>query len=243
MFFQKDQTFQIHNMMLRICYENLVKGIIQSMHANMIVHYFERRMSLLVNVQCAMSLNISYVMVKEKIPQKVLRHFPIKPRLQMLFMLRHTSINMRWHKEKRINEDGVLRHPNDSRAWKDMNTQFPWFSQGPHNVQLGLATYGFNPFGTMSISYSMWLVVLVPYNMPPWRCMKEMFFNLSLLITRQQAPGKDIDVYLCPLIEELKELWYEGVQTFDVSIGKNFCMHACVLWTINGFPSYRNLFV
>ena len=103
----------------------------------------------------------------KKVPQKVLRHFPLKPRLQRLFMSRHTSIDMRWHKEKRINEDGVLRHPADSEAWKDMDTRFPWFSQDPRNVRLGLATDGFNPFGTMSISYSMWPVVLVPYNMPP----------------------------------------------------------------------------
>ena len=47
--------------------------------------------------------------------------------------------------------------------------------------------------------------------------MKEMFFMLSLLIPGPQALGRDIDVYLRPLIEELKELWHEGVQTFDVS--------------------------
>ena len=177
----------------------------------------------------------------KKVPHKVLRHFPLKPRLQRLFMSRLTSIDMRWHKEKRINEDGVLRHPADSEACKDMDTQFPWFSQDPCNVRLGLSTDGFNPFVTMSISYSMWHVVLVPYNMPPWRCMKEMFFNLSLLIPGPQAPDKDIDVHLRPLIEELKELWHEGVQTFDVSTGENFCMHACILWTINDFPAYGNL--
>ena len=48
-----------------------------------------------------------------------------------------------------------------------MDTQFSWFSQDPRNVRLGLATDGFNPFGTMSTHYSMWPVVLVPYNMPP----------------------------------------------------------------------------
>ena len=71
--------------------------------------------------------------------------------------------------------------------------------------------------------------------------MKEVFFNLSLLIPRPQATGKDIDIYLRPLIEELKELWHEGVQTFGVSTGENFSMHACVLWTINDFPAYGNL--
>lgn len=58
---------------------------------------------------------------------------------------------------------------------------------------------------------------------------------LSLLLPRLQNPRSDIDVYLHPLIEELKELWHEGVQTYDVSTGENFHMHACVLWTIIDF--------
>ena len=114
---------------------------------------------------------------------------------------------MRWHKEKRINDEGVLRHPADYEIWKNMDTQFSWFSQDPRNVRLGVAMDGFNPFGNMSNSYIMWPIVLVPYNMTPWRCMKEMFFMLSLLILGPHALGKDIDVYLRPLVEEyLKDL-------------------------------------
>ena len=64
----------------------------------------------------------------KKIPQKVLRHFPLKSRLQRLFMSRHTTLDMTWHKEKQISEEGVLMHSADSEAWKDMDTQFPWFS-------------------------------------------------------------------------------------------------------------------
>ena len=40
---------------------------------------------------------------------------------------------------------------------------------------------------------------------------------LSLLIPGPHAPGRDINVYLRPLVEELKYLWHEGVETFDVS--------------------------
>ena len=176
-----------------------------------------------------------------KIPQKVLRHFPLKPRLQRLFMSRYTSADMRWHKEKRFHEDGVLRHPADSEVWKDFDNQYPWFAQDARNVRLGLATDGFNPFGTMSNNYSMWPVILVPYNMPPWKCMKESFFMMSLLIPGPHAPGKDIDIYLCPLVDELKELWHDGVHTFDMSSGDYFRMHACLLWTIHDFPAYGNL--
>ena len=57
----------------------------------------------------------------KKIPQKVLRYFPLKPRLRRLFMSKYTAVDMRWHKEKRINVDGVLRHPADAEGWKDFD--------------------------------------------------------------------------------------------------------------------------
>ena len=63
--------------------------------------------------------------------------------------------------------------------------------------------------------------------------MKEMFFMLSLLIPGPHAPGRDIDVYLRPLVEELKDLWHEGVETFDVSTGENFRLHACMCFMDN----------
>ena len=175
--------------------------------------------------------------IGKKIPQKILRYFPLKPRLQRLFMSQKTSKKMVWHKEKRI-DDEYMRHPADSLAWKDFDSEFPWFANDPRNVRLALAADGFNPFGNLSTTYSMWPVLLAPLNLPPWDCMKQPFFMLSLLIPGKNSPGKDIDVYLQPLIEELKELWVQGVETFDVSTKKNFQMHVAVLWTINDFPAY-----
>ncbi|GKF39565.1 hypothetical protein Tco_0119626, partial [Tanacetum coccineum] len=49
-----------------------------------------------------------------------------------------------------------------------------------------------------------------------------------------KSPGKDIDVYLRPLIEDLKVLWdQKGVENIDVASGQKFNMKAMVLWTIN----------
>ena len=64
---------------------------------------------------------------------------------------------------------------------------------------------------------------------------------LSLLIPGPQSSGKDIDVYLQPLIEELKELWEMGVETYDVTRDKKFQMHATLLWTISDYPAYAIL--
>jgi len=96
----------------------------------------------------------------------------------------------------------------------------PQFASDTGNVRLGLATDGFNPYGNLSTSYSIWPVVLIPYNLSPWMCMKQSSFILFMIIPGKRAPGNDIDVYLQPLIEELKESWSTGIKTFD-SYGKS----------------------
>lgn len=60
------------------------------------------------------------------------------------------------------NNDGMLRHPRGSKAWNEFDLINLSFALGPQNVCLGLATNGFNPFGNLSISYSIWPVVLMP---------------------------------------------------------------------------------
>ncbi|XP_004292210.1 PREDICTED: uncharacterized protein LOC101300028 [Fragaria vesca subsp. vesca] len=145
---------------------------------------------------------------KKPVPVKVLRYFPLVPRLQRLFMSRHTSEFMVWHSdpEKRP-RDGVLRHPADSLAWKELDKIDNNFSSDGRNVRLGLASDGFNPSGMMSLSHSTWPVIITVYNLPPWLCMKKSYMMLSLLIPGPKTPGNDIDVYLEPLIDELKLLW------------------------------------
>ncbi|KAL7234601.1 hypothetical protein ACSBR1_018104 [Camellia fascicularis] len=119
----------------------------------------------------------------------------LKPRLQRLFISRKTATNMKWHKDKCVEEENVLRHPADSKTWKDFDKKHELFAKDPYNVRLGLASDSFNSFGNMSNSYSIWSVFLVPYNIPPWKCMKDPFFMMPLLIPGHRAPGFDIDVF------------------------------------------------
>ncbi|XXG59045.1 hypothetical protein AAC387_Pa04g1192 [Persea americana] len=111
-------------------------------------------------------------------------------------MSRKTATDMRWPKEKLVDEGEFSTHPANRIEWKDFDMQYPTFAQESRNVRLGLATDGFNPFGNMSNSYSMWPVILMPYNLPPWKCMKEPFCMMSLLIPGPGAPGKEIDVHM-----------------------------------------------
>lgn len=176
----------------------------------------------------------------KKVPAKILRWFPLKPRLQRLFKSSKTAELMRWHSEGRT-KDGFLRHPADSLSWIEFDARYPTFSSDTRNVRLGLASDGFNPFKTMSITHSTWPVILIPYNLPPWMCMKQSFFMLSLIIPGPKSPGNNIDVYLQPLVKELKELWDTGIETYDVSKKEVFQLRAAVMWTINDFPAYANL--
>ncbi|XP_015158556.1 uncharacterized protein [Solanum tuberosum] len=155
-------------------------------------------------------------------------------------MCSKTTDSLRWHDKER-SKDGKLRHPADGQAWKDFDRLHPDFALDSRNVRLGLASDGFNPFRAMSISHSTWPVMLMAYNLPPWMCMKSEYSILSLLIVGPRSPGYDIDIYLQPLIDELKLLWDTGVETYDASRNQTFQMRAALMWTINDFPAYAML--
>ncbi|XP_027351197.1 uncharacterized protein LOC113862307 [Abrus precatorius] len=124
--------------------------------------------------------NTSTTNKRKKVPTKV-EIFSLKPRLQRLFMSSKTAEHMRWHGLESTTE-GILRHPRDSKAWKKFDLMYTKFVLDSRNVRLGLATDGFNPFGNLSTSYSIWPVMLIPYNLPPWMCMKQSSFILSMII-------------------------------------------------------------
>ncbi|KAL8135869.1 hypothetical protein AgCh_010471 [Apium graveolens] len=144
---------------------------------------------------------------------------------------------MVWHAVER-KKDGKLRHPADGEAWKTMDAKYPEFSSEPRNVRLGTATDGFNPFHKMSATHITWPIVVVTYNLPPWLNMKPENLILSTIIPGPNDPGNNIDVYMQPLIEELKELWKIGVETYDAATNQKFTLRASVLWTIYDFPGY-----
>ncbi|XP_035845905.1 uncharacterized protein LOC110943758 [Helianthus annuus] len=177
-----------------------------------------------------------------KVARKVLRYFPLTPRLRRLYCSRHTAKDMIWHSTGR-SEDGTMRHPVDGSAWQDFDKKYPNFAMEPRNVRLGLAADGFNPYnnGSGSSTHSTWPVILTTYNLPPWLCMRESTFMLTLLIPGPKSPGKDMDVFLRPLVDELKQLWQTGVRTKDAATNTYFTMKAALLWTINDFPARSSL--
>lgn len=169
----------------------------------------------------------------KKVPEKVLWYFPIIPRLKRLYQSETTARNLRWHSESRIT-DGVLRHPADSTAWAAIDDKFDEIKSDPRNLRLGISADGVDVFRG-NRHHSVWPILAVIYNLPPWLCMKRKFIMLSLLITG--SPGNNIDVFLAPLIEDLQVLFEVGVETYDAYLKERFTLRAVVLWTINDYPA------
>ncbi|XP_074356308.1 uncharacterized protein LOC141696010 [Apium graveolens] len=95
-----------------------------------------------------------------KISAKVIRYFPLKPRLQRMFLSSDFSSSMTWHALSR-KKDGRFRHLADGKGWKSMESKYPEFAAEMRNVRLGLAADGFNPYRSINISHSTWPVVLL----------------------------------------------------------------------------------
>ncbi|XP_066341736.1 uncharacterized protein [Miscanthus floridulus] len=172
----------------------------------------------------------------KRVPKKVLRYFPLIPRLKRMFANKATSEETWWHKEKRVAVENEMTHPADGEAWKDFDDMYPSFAKDARNLRLSLAIDGFNPFGNMNTSYSMWPVLVKVYNLPPWSCTDASNCIMALLIPGPKSPGKDFDVFLEPLIEDLLKLW-EGVRTYDALTGLKFDLCAAVLWCIHDYPA------
>ncbi|KAL7603049.1 hypothetical protein Lser_V15G18904 [Lactuca serriola] len=161
----------------------------------------------------------------KKVAHKVLRYFPVTPRLQCLYCSRHTAKDMIWHSTGR-SKDGTMLHPVDGTSWKKFDMKYPDFSREPRTVRLRLVVDYFNRFGNMCNPHSTRPIILTTYNLPPWLCMKESSFMLTLLILGPKAPRKDLDVFLRPLVDELKQLWSFGVRTKDAATYTFFNMKA-----------------
>ncbi|XP_074346425.1 uncharacterized protein LOC141685209 [Apium graveolens] len=176
--------------------------------------------------------------IRNKIPHKRLRWFPLKDRLKRLFSSKHTLKDMRWHEEVRKPEPGILRHPTGGMAWNHFDTVYPNFVADSRSVRMELASDRFNPFSNLTSTYTLWLVIIIPYNMSPWASPNGTNYLMSLLISGPKSPGKDYDVFLKPLIEELKELW-NGIDAYDSYGECMFKLRAAVLWKISDFPGHQ----
>ena len=99
-----------------------------------------------------------------------------------------------------------MSHPADGEASHSLDHFDLEFAGDPRSVHLGLSTGGFHPYSSDSTAYSCWPVFVIPYNLPPKKCLREGSIFLTLVIPGPKEPKKQMNIFLRPLMEELKEL-------------------------------------
>jgi hypothetical protein len=176
-----------------------------------------------------------------RVPRKVLRHFPIIPRLKRMFGTPGQASLMTWHHANRSG-DGKMRMVLDSPQWRYVDSNWPEFAADPRNIRLGLAADGVNPFGEKRSTWSTWPISLINFNLPPWLATKKHFMILALIIPGPESvTAENIDVFLEPLVDELMELWEYGTETVDAASyggSRVFNMRAMLIMTIHDLEAY-----
>jgi hypothetical protein len=166
-------------------------------------------------------------------PVRVAWYFCIIPQLRRWFSTRKEAKLLHWHdegrKELNYKKDGKFRHPTDAAQWGNINTHFPWFEDA-RSMRFSMSTDGANPFSNQSSTHSTWPVVLSLYNLPPWLCKKQKYMMLTILVSGPKQPGDRIDVYLRPLVDDLRYCGSLVCQRFGMStsVRSSQCMACCL---------------
>jgi hypothetical protein len=61
---------------------------------------------------------------RKKIPQKLLWHFPLAPRLKRIFATKEASELAQWHNVKRQLSEKEMSHPTNGEVWQDFDREF-----------------------------------------------------------------------------------------------------------------------
>jgi hypothetical protein len=160
------------------------------------------------------------------VAQKILRYLPFLPRIQRLFMTEESAQQMRWPSLGHRYRKEKMIHPSDGAAWQKFAALHPKKAGDPRSVAIAISTDGFNPYGMSAATYSCWPVFVIPLNLPPGVVMRSQNMFVSLIIPGPKYPGKNMSVYLEPLVDDLLVGWEgRGVRTYDAVTKKHFDMY------------------
>lgn len=105
-----------------------------------------------------------FIKGSDVIPARVIRHFPIIPRLLRMFRSPAIAQMLRFHTENPNTDATVMKSIADSPAWKHVDNNIdPLFAEDGRNLRSGMSLDGVNPFTHNSTSHSTWPVLLLIY--------------------------------------------------------------------------------
>jgi hypothetical protein len=138
---------------------------------------------------------------------------------------------MRWHQEGIHDSEDVdiMSHPADAEVWHALDCFDLEFTRDPRSVHLGLPTDGFHSYSSESTAYSCWPVFMMSCYLPLNKYLNEGFIFLALMIPDPKESKKQMNIFLHPFMEELKELW-QGIDAYDSHLKYRFNLCAAYLW-------------
>ena len=113
----------------------------------------------------------------------------------------------------------IMTHVSHLKQWEYIDNVFKEiFADEDQNARLAVCTDRMNPIFDKRSIHSLWLVLLLNYNIALWLITKKYFTMLTILIPGPKSiTGDYIDIYLNPLIDELVLLWDEGIWYYDAN--------------------------
>ena len=129
-------------------------------------------------------------------------------------------------------------HPSGGEAWKSFDEEYPEEAAEAGNVRIAISGDGLNPYGMSSNPYSCWPVFVIPLNLPPGALMQRKTMFLSLIIPGPDYPGKQLGVFMQPLVDALHHSWYFPRLTYDRDLQRNFLMKVWLHYCMHDFPGY-----
>ena len=132
-----------------------------------------------------------------------------------------------------------MQIPTDSIAMKHIEDTWPKkFKDEVQSPRINIAMDFVNSYSLQNTKYSIWPVVVINKNIPPWFFVNNEHIMLALIVPgRKQV--KNMDVYLQPLVDKLNELW-DGINVYDVSrpitAERIFMLYRICAYTTHDYP-------
>jgi hypothetical protein len=133
-------------------------------------------------------------MTKRKIPALVMWYLPVIDRLKHVFTNPRYAELVRWHSEKRKENDEEIQHPVDGTQWKIFDLQYPKFAAERRNIRFALSIDGMNSFGENRTVHNTWPVILMMYTIPTWLCHKRKYLSCLFL---SKVQSKLTSILMC----------------------------------------------
>jgi hypothetical protein len=110
-------------------------------------------------------------------------YFPLAPRLKAMYRSSIIAPLMTAWARNRCPDGTKMTGPYDSAAWRHvLEADWSCMSEDERHVWLGLAMDGLHPFGHQTKSHSTWPILLVVYNLDPWRSIHRRHMILNAIV-------------------------------------------------------------